>query len=212
MVFKDRQEAVLKILPFLEKYREQQDVVITAPPGGVSIGYYIAKNYKFPLQVILTHKLSHPSNEDIAIGAVSLENQLVNPNYTIAASYLDQEINRIRTLLREEYKRFMGERKLIDLENKIVIVSDDGIASGNTILSAIKMIRMKKPKKIIMAIPAAPLKTIKLIKMHVDKLICLHSPEEYFEPESFYSDFSELSEDHIIKLLAEANRFTEVAV
>jgi putative phosphoribosyl transferase len=206
MIFKDRAHAVQQLLPSLEKYRGRHDVVITTPPGGVSIGYYLAENLRFPLQIILTRKIFHPSNEDLAIGTVSLNHQLINPQHSVPDAYLNKEVARIRAELKEEYRKFMGDQKLIGLENKTVILTDDGIATGNMVLSAIKLIRMMGPQKIIAAIPVAPLKTIKLINPHVDDMICLYSPDDHFEPEAFYEDFSELSENNIIHLIREANR------
>src|SRR5438094_586340 len=141
MLFKDRYDAAMKLIPHLKKYKDEDVIVLAVPRGGVPIGYHIAKNYNFPLELLLTKKIGHPWSNELAIGAVSLENHIIDDRHNIPESYIESEIERIRQSLKERYKKFMGNRKPADVENKIVIIVDDGIATGNTLLAAIRMIR-----------------------------------------------------------------------
>jgi putative phosphoribosyl transferase len=106
----------------------------------------------------------------------------------------------------------MGEKhRPAEVENKTVIIVDDGIATGNTILAAIKMMRKKKPRKIIVAVPVAPPETLKKLRNHVDDLICLHSPADFFGVGQFYIDFSEISDEEVSGLLKEINHYGAAA-
>lgn len=212
MLFRDRYDAALKLIPFLEKYRNEQGIILAVPRGGVPIGYFIAKNYNFPMELLLTKKIGHPESEELAIGAVSMEDYVLDGRFNIPSSYIEKEVKNIREKLRDRYRKFMGDHhQPIEVENKIVIIVDDGIATGNTILAAIKMMRKKNPKKIIVAIPVAPPQTLKKLSDQVDEIICLHSPEDFMGVGQFYMDFSEVSDEEVIRLLSEANQFGAAA-
>jgi putative phosphoribosyl transferase len=210
-IFKDRNDAAQTLLPHLKKYRTEQGVILAVPRGGVPVAYPIAKAYNFPLELLMTKKIGHPAHSEFAIGAVSLEDHIVDRRIEIPQSYIDNEIIRIRENLRERYKYFMGNHVPLALENKIVIIIDDGIATGNTILSAIKMLRKKNPKKIVVAVPLAPAQVIEKIKKQVDEVICLQSPEPFIGVGLHYEDFTEVSDSEVIHLLTDANHFEDVA-
>lgn len=205
MMFKNRYDAALKLIPFLEKYKDERGVVFAIPRGGVPIGYYISEHYNLPLELLLTKKIGHPRNEEFAIGAVSLEDYIIDERHNIPESYIESEIKRIRESLKERYKKFMGDRKPVDMEGKIVIIVDDGIATGNTLLAAIRMMRQKHPKKIVVAVPIAPREAAEKIKKHVDDFICLHIADDFYGVGQFYLDFSQVSDDEVIHLLQESN-------
>ena len=114
-MFRNRYDAALKLIPFLEKYKNERGVVFAIPRGGVPIGYYIAKHYNLPLELLLTKKIGHPGNEEFAIGAVSLEDYIIDERHNIPESYIENEIKRIRESLKERYKKFMGDRKPVDI-------------------------------------------------------------------------------------------------
>jgi predicted phosphoribosyltransferase len=209
--FKDRKDAAMKLMPYLNKYKNERGVVLAVPRGGVPIAYYIAKEYNFPLELLMTKKIGHPNNPEFAIGAVSLEDYLVDEHPSIPQSYIDNSIITIRKNLEERYKRFMGNHKPVDLENKVVIIVDDGMATGNTVLSSIKMLRKRKPKKIVVLVPVAPPQTAIKIKKEVDDFICLYMPENFVGVGFHYMDFSEVSDEEVIRLLKEANHFEEAA-
>lgn len=211
MLFRDRYDAALKLIPYLEKYKNERGVVFAVPRGGVPIGYYIAKNYNLPLELLLTKKIGHPWNHEVAVGAVSLEDYIIDESLNIPASYFESEIAKIKASLKERYKKFMGDRKPVDVEGKIVIIVDDGVATGNTLLSAIRMIRHKHPKKIVVAVPVAPVEAAKKIKMEVDDFICPYILEEFWGVGLYYSDFTQVSDEEVIQLLKEANRIENAA-
>ena len=105
----------------------------------------------------------------------------------------------------------MGGHEPIDLENKTVIIVDDGIATGNTILAAVKLLRMKKPAKLVVAVPVAPLDSARRMEAYVDDFICCHTPKRFYGVGEFYEDFSDVDEEHVIALLEKANNALEAA-
>src|SRR5256885_2358004 len=139
MLFHDRYDAALKLIPYLEKYKNERGIVLAVPRGGVPIGYYIAKHFNLPMELLMTKKIGHPLHSEFAIGSVSLDSHIIDDMYGIPQEYFENEISEIRKSLKERYRKFMGERAPVDLENKIVIITDDGIATGNTILATIKV-------------------------------------------------------------------------
>jgi putative phosphoribosyl transferase len=205
MIYKNRYDAALKLIPLLKKHIDKNSVVLAVPRGGVPIGYYIAKNYNIPMELLLTKKIGHPSNSEVAIGAVSLEDQILDYYPNISETYINTEIKRIRESLKQRNVKFMGNRKPIDLKDKTVIIVDDGIATGNTLLLAIQMIRKKNPKKIVVAVPVSPDDTADRIKNKVEEFICPYITNDFIGVGGYYFDFSEVSDDEVIKFTNDLN-------
>lgn len=203
MYFKDRNDAALKLSPYLNKYEKEDCVLLAIPRGGVPIACYIARQYHMPLDLLMTKKIGHPGNPEFAIGAVSLEDEIIDDRYSFSESYITGEVKRIRENLIKKYHLFMGNQNPLDIVNKVVIIIDDGVATGNTILSSISMLRKKNPKKIIVAVPVSPPEVAIKIKNTVDEFICPHTPHEFFGVGYHYRDFSQVSDEEVIRLLKE---------
>lgn len=203
MRYTNRLDAAFKLISLLEKYRNEDCVVLTVPRGGVPVGYYIAKEFNFSMEILLTKKIGHPLNSEVAIGAVGLEDEIVDYYPNISQEYFDREIKRIRETLRQRQKKFMGNRKPVDLKDKIVIIVDDGIATGNTLLLAIQIIRKKNPKKIVVASPVSPPDSAIKIRNEADDFICPIVTNDFHGVGGFYLNFSEVTDDEVIRLLHE---------
>lgn len=206
MIFKDRHDAAMKMIPLLSPYKGDDGVVLAVPRGGVPIGYEIAMAYHFPLALLLTKKIGFPGNPELAIGAVSLEDEVIDDRFDISSEYLEAEIKKIRAALKERQKKFMGDRQPVDLKDKTVIIVDDGIATGNTMMVSIQMIRAKHPRKVVVAVPVAPDRTAAKISGLVDNFICVHLPDEFYGVGQFYDDFTQVSDEEVLKLMKEAER------
>lgn len=212
MLFKDRNDAAFQLVPFLDKYKSDQGVVFAVPRGGVPIGFVLARHFNFPLELLLTKKIGHPLNKEVAVGAVSMEDYEVSEHYDLPQSYIREEVQNITAALQERYRRFMGENhQPPDLKGKTVIIVDDGVATGSTILSAIKVIRKKNPAKIIVAVPVASPSSIDRINEQVDDFICLNAPDDFYGVGQFYDDFTQVTDEEVEQLLKEANRFGSAA-
>ncbi|MDP3555980.1 MAG: phosphoribosyltransferase family protein [Bacteroidota bacterium] len=210
-MFKDREEAATILSEKLIKFKNTDALILAIPRGGVPIGYGIAKELGLPLDIILSKKIGHPNNPEFAIGSVSLNGALITADVLdVSVEYINKEADRIFNILKEKYKLFMGNRKPIDLNNKTVILVDDGIATGNTILVTIDAIKKNKPKEIILAIPVAPPSTIDRLSKLVNEFICLLTPEDFHSVGQFYKDFSQVSDAEVIQLVEDASKFKKM--
>lgn len=128
----------------------------------------------------MTKKIEHPSNEEYAIGAVGLEDSIVEEVTNISDDYLETVLSRIRQQLKEKYKKFMGRTTPMDIYGKTAIVVDDGIATGRTILATLEMLRNRQPGKLIVAVPVALAQAAERIRQEVDELVCLYMPSQFY--------------------------------
>jgi putative phosphoribosyl transferase len=205
MYFTDRYDAAMQLAIRLERYKDEDGVILAVPRGGVPIGYYLARHLNFVLDLLMTKKIGHPSNEEYAIGAIGLEESIMEEITGIPNEYLEKETIRIRQQLKEQYLKFMGRNEPTDIKGKIVIVVDDGIATGRTILATLKMLRNKKPRKLVVAVPVASMQAAERIEKEVDEFICLYTPSPFYGVGRFYQDFSQVDDDEVVNLLKELN-------
>ena len=203
MYFIDRYNAARQLAPRLEQYKHQNGVILAVPRGGVPIGYYLAIYLGLSLDLLMTKKIGHPENKEYAVGAVGLEDSFIERTHNgIPPGYIQQETARIRQELEERYKRFMGDRKPLDIQDKTVIVVDDGIATGRNILATLRMLKSRQPGKLIVAAPVASQQAAHRIRMEVDDLICLHTPAPFYGVGRFYQDFNQVDDNEVIRLLS----------
>jgi putative phosphoribosyl transferase len=205
MYFADRYDAAIQLAAQLEKYKKEDGIILAVPRGGVPIGYYLAKHFDFPLDLLMTKKIGHPSNEEYAIGAVGLEDSIVEEATNISDDYLETVLTRIRNQLKEKYKKFMGRTTPMDIHGKTAIVVDDGIATGRTILATLEMLRNRQPGKLIVAVPVASAQAAERIRQEVDELVCLYTPSTFYGVGRFYRDFSPTEDKEVMHLLKELN-------
>lgn len=198
---RNREEAAEMLADRLERYKGQKGVVLAIPRGGVPVGAPIAKRLGMPLEVIVSKKIGHPANPEFAIGAVSLEDVEVDDRPDVSEEYIRTEAARLQESLRRKYKLFMGDRQPVDLRNRIVIIVDDGIATGKTLLSTVEMVRKKQPREIIVAVPVAPFSAIERFKAIVDEVVCLLVPPFFQAVGQFYQEFTQVSDDEVFRLL-----------
>lgn len=185
----------------LEKYKGESGVVLGIPRGGVPIAAYIARKLRMPLDLILTKKIGHPANPEFAIGSVSIDTMHLNEEINVPHDYIEAEVGRIRESLRKKQQLFMGNRKPADLKDKVVIIVDDGIATGNTLIATINLVKMKQPRKVVVAVPVAPPSAVRHIGAIVDEMICLLAPPDFFAVGQFYDEFTQVSDEEVIELL-----------
>ena len=204
-ILQDRKEAAILLSDKLEKYQSSDAVILAIPRGGVPIGYEIAKNLHVPLDIILSKKIGHPLNKEFAIGAVSLDSSFIDEHPDISAAYIESEIKKLRASLLEKYNLYMGDRKPTDVKGKTVILVDDGIATGNTLLACIAMLRKSKPKKIVVAVPVVPFDTVRAIQQKADEFVYLIASKNFRGVGGFYEDFEQVNDDEAIRMLLVAN-------
>lgn len=208
-MFTNREEAGNLVAEKLLKYKADKDAVIVAiPRGGIVTGYAIAKKLALPLEIVLSKKIGHPFNKEYAIGAVTLKNSILSDAaLEVSQVYIHDETEQIRKLLKQRLEWYYRDRKPIDLKDKTVILVDDGIATGNTMISCIQLIQLQNPSKIIVALPVAPASAYKKIREmeEVEDAICLSTPINFQAVGQFYEEFNQVDDKEVIELLIKAN-------
>jgi predicted phosphoribosyltransferase len=206
IMFRDRIDAGIQLADELLPYKDQNVVVLAIPRGGLPLGAIVAKTLQAPLDVALSKKIGHPYNREYAIGAVSMEQIVLNDVAGVHQRYIDEETTRIREKLKKRHEQYYKTRKPQELKDKVVIIIDDGIATGNTIRVTAEMVRAHHPKKVVVAIPVAPPSAIRSLEASsfVDDVICLHTPRDFMAVGQFYEFFNQVSDEEAIKLLQQS--------
>jgi len=204
-MFNDRIDAGQQLATALNSYYENQNaVVIALPRGGVVLGYTIATTLCLPLDVVLVKKLGHPNSPEYAIGAVSLKGNVVEPNTGIREDYIEQATKNVRTLLEKRYQMYYEDKSPMKLEGKTVIVVDDGVATGKTLMASLQLIREDRPKRIVVAVPVAPKEIVKQLKNYADEVICLEAYDDLVAVGLYYKKFDQVSDKEVVDLLRKA--------
>ena len=191
----------------LASYKGAEAVILAIPRGGLPVASVVARTLNLPLDVALSKKLGHPFNKEYAIGAVSLNGAVLTDAIGVTKNYIDEETGRIRAILKKRHKQYYKNKSPHDLKDKIVIVIDDGIATGNTVMATVELVHQQGAKKIVVAIPVAPKFTITKLEdsEFVDEVICLQTPYNFHAVGQFYQLFSQVSDEEAIAILEEAN-------
>ena len=208
MIFADRSEAGRSLAFRLDKYAGRDDVIVLGVPrGGLPVAFQIAQTLHVPLDVFLIRKLGVPGHEELAFGAIASGGVRVLERHTV--SELGITAAQIETVAAREQKELQRQEQLYrvgspapPLDGKIVILADDGIATGASILAGVRALRQLHPAKIVVAAPVAPATTCKRLAEEVDELICVANPEPFYAVGRFYDDFSQVADAEVIELLA----------
>ena len=208
-LFKNRTEAALLLAEKLQWLKEegQEDglVVLAIPCGGVVTGDIVTTSLGVNLDVVVAKKIGHPSNPEFAIGAVMHDGSFISNEAVVSLSDVPHQYltDSISVLTREIDRRLMKFRgsKVYDLSGKVVVLVDDGIATGTTMFAAIKWLKTQQLRGIIVAIPVGPRDTIQALKQTVDEVIVLHSPAIFGAVGAFYEDFSQVSDDEVVEIM-----------
>jgi putative phosphoribosyl transferase len=200
-MFYDRLEAGHLLAAKLKKYLNEPGIVLAVPRGGVPVAYVVAEELGFPVEVILTKKIGHPANKEYAIGAASLTGHFIVPHENVTDEYIQQELTNIRTRLTEMHKKFMGDKEPEDLRGKTVILVDDGIATGNTLLGTVNVLRKSGPGRIVIGVPVASRSAVEKLSREVDEVVAVLVPDTFYGVGGFYEHFEQVSDEEVIHYL-----------
>ena len=210
MIFNDRTGAGQQLAQQLQSYRGRSDVLVLGiPRGGVPVAYEVATALSAPLDVFISRKLGVPGQEELAFGAISSGGVRVMEAETVEAMGISElEIELIAAQESQELERreriFRQQRSPLDVSGRTVILVDDGIATGSSMLAAIRGLRQMKPARLVVAVPVAPASTCARLRTEVDDLVCLHSPRLFHALGQFYEDFLQVDDQTVRDLLARA--------
>lgn len=207
MLFQDRQDAGQKMVALLEKYKDNtQAIILALPRGGVVVAYEVAKALNLPLDLVVPRKIGAPGNPEFAIGAIAEDgepifNQEIVSAYGITKEYIDSEVEKERKEAKRRLKTYRGDRPPLELKDKIAILIDDGIATGATMQAAIRSVKAKGAKKIIVAVPVTAQDSLKQIQSEVDEVIYLDAPLFFGAVGAFYKEFDQTTDEEVIELM-----------
>lgn len=213
-LFSDRAEAGRVLAERLRHYADRPGVIVLAlPRGGVPVAYEVAKALHAPLDIFVVRKLGIPGHEELAMGAVAtggvrVLNDEVVKGLSIPGFMIDAVANwELQELARRE-RLYRGARPPPDVRGKTVILVDDGLATGSTMLAAVHALRKLGPARIVVAVPVASPDTCEVLKEHVDETVCATMPEPFYAVGLWYRDFSQTTDEEVRELLARSE--TEV--
>lgn len=210
-LFDDRRDAGGKLAVKLGEYKDREDVLILAlPRGGVVVGFEVAQALQVPMDVFVVRKLGVPGCEELAMGAITgngvrVLNDDVVRSFEISRETIDLVAGRELEELRRREREYRDEYPEPQIEGKIVILVDDGLATGASMRAAVLDVRNRYPRKIIVAVPTGARATCLDFRKIADEVICLSTPDPFFGVGAWYRDFTQLSDERVKELLDRAH-------
>jgi putative phosphoribosyl transferase len=211
MIFRDRRVAGEQLATRLQFLADQPDVIVLGiPRGGVVVAAEVARALNVSLDVFIARKLGAPVNPELAIGAVTstgdvfIDDEIVH-ELRIPKEIIDREVEYQRKEIERRLYMYRPDRPPLNVKNKTVVLIDDGIATGSTVLASLRSLHKQAPTKLILAVPVAPAETMKRLEQECDQAIVLATPEPFLAVGRFYLMFDQTSDEEVVALLADSN-------
>ncbi len=208
--FRDRAEAGQALAEKLRKYGGLPDVVVLAlPRGGVPVAYEVARQIGAPLDVFLVRKLGVPWQEELAFGALAsggtkvIDWALVR-QLGLSDAEIQAIIGREQSELERRERAYRDGRPAVNVRNRIAILIDDGLATGSSMLAAVRALRALGPARVVVAVPVAPPSTCDRLRSEADEVVCAYTPEPFWAVGAWYEDFTQTTDEEVRTLLAHA--------
>jgi len=214
MLFTDRHEAGRLLAERLLELKDKHPVVLALPRGGVPVGFEIARALAAPLDLVLVRKIGAPRQEELAIGAIADGEHpelVTDPDIVAYLNVSPDYLAKAKAAALREIERrrhaYLGDRQPVDVIGCTAIVVDDGIATGATMLAALRATRRRKPARLVLAVPVAPRHTLEKLRHEADQVVCLDTPADFYAVGQFYRQFPQLQDAEVIALLIQARAF-----
>ena len=204
-ILKDRVEAGKRLASAVKSVGKDA-IILGVPRGGVVVGFEVAQALCVPLDIIVTKKIGAPENPELAVGAVAedgtyiLDEDILRQIY-VPKEYIAEEVERQKQEIQRRLIRYRGDVPYPTLKNREVVVIDDGVATGSTLKAALRLLRGKGAKTVVVAVPVGPPETIRELRKLADRVVVLFTPEPFYAIGQFYVDFSQTSDKEVIELL-----------
>jgi len=205
-LFRDRTDAGKRLATALMEFKGQDTVVLGIPRGGVVVADEVAKALGAPLDIVVTRKIEAPGEPEYALGAVTQEGEVIVDKQaaeSLGASqeYLEAQIRLKRAEVAERTVKFRGNAPYPTLQGKVVIIVDDGIATGSSVGAAVMSVRKRRPKEIVVAVPVAPKDAVETLTADGTRVVCLATPGPFLAIGEFYSVFDQVQDDEVSKIM-----------
>lgn len=207
MRFTNREHAASLLAEKLKPLSLTDPLILAIPRGGIVQGAVLARELNAELDVVISRKLRAPDQPELAIGAVSEDGQIYLDEYAsalnISESYLEDQARFQMKEIESRKALFRGGNPPAKISGRSVIITDDGIATGSTMIASVKIIRDQNPKELIIAVPVIPRDRVENFRKLADQFICLHAPAEFYAVGQFYEDFSQVEDETVVQLLSQ---------
>ena len=215
MQFTDRHQAGRLLAKRLAHLKGEHPVVLALPRGGVPVGYEIARALAAPLDLVLVRKIGAPDQPELAIGAVADGEQpelVTDPQLAawlaVPAGYLEAVKARELKEIERRRRLYFGDRPAVEVRGRAAILVDDGIATGATMLAAVRATRRRAPSRLVVAVPVASPDTLERMQQEADEVVCLDTPTDFMAVGQFYRHFPQLEDEEVIDLIDAARKLT----
>lgn len=208
MVFENRVDAGRRLAKALPSFEGKEVVVLGIPRGGVVVANEVAKSLGAPLDVVVTRKIEAPGEPEFALGAVTQEGDVIMDrgaaeSLGASAAYLEKQIRLKRGEVKDRMERLRGDAPYPSLEGKVVVIVDDGIATGSSVSAAVMSVRKRNPKEVVVAVPVAPADAVQSLAEDGTKVVCLEAPGSFLAIGEFYRDFEQVEDLEVMRILHE---------
>jgi hypothetical protein len=205
-MFRDRKDAAQQLAAKLKGRPLREPLVLAIPRGGVVTGAVLARELGAELDVVLSRKLRAPGQPELAIGAIAEDGQVYLNHYAeefldVLQDYLVEERRYQLAVIARRRQLFRAVRPQAPVAGRSVIVTDDGIATGSTMISALQAVKAQKPRELIVAVPVASPDRLEEVRRWCDDVVCLLTPQEFWAVGEFYLDFSQIEDEEVVELL-----------
>jgi putative phosphoribosyl transferase len=203
MIFRDRKDAGQKLALALREKHLDIEVVLGLPRGGVVCANEVAKIYQIPLGMLFTRKIRHPHSPDFAVGAIAEKNIFIKRCESVGLDeqWLENEVHKQKIELNRQKSVYLTNRPTPILKNKVIVVVDDGLASGVTMEAALEHLITHNPKKIIVAVPVSPPSANNQFLSKINHFFTLNEAERFYSSGGFYENFTEIEDHEILTIL-----------
>lgn len=209
MFFNNRREAGAQLAKKLSGYRGQNPLILAVPRGGVAVAAPIHEALGGELDLIITRKIGAPYQAELAIGATGADgfvmlNETLTSRLNVSQEYITNQAAREQTEIKRRLALYRGSRPAPVIAERLVIVADDGVATGYTLLAALRSVAAQKPKTLVLAVPVGPPDTLETLALEVDALIYLEAPPDFTAVGQFYKDFTQVADEEVLSILKKA--------
>ncbi|MGB9749540.1 MAG: phosphoribosyltransferase [Caldisericia bacterium] len=205
MRFRNREEAGKLLGEKLLSFNFKNPIIFGIPRGGVVVANEISKILNAPLSIVIVSKIPAYFDSEYGIGALTEDGEIILRE-NVDRNYLDKVVELLKNKIKKRVNLYRNGKEIEELNDRTAIIVDDGIATGETIIAAIKSLKNKNPEKIVVAVPVSSIDAKYKIESEVDNFISLYTPEIFYAVSMFYEDFEQVEDDYVINILKKGEK------